>query len=183
MGELNYPDPPLTDGTIVLRAFSEADVPAIVVACSDPVTSRFLHEVPVPYSDDDARAWLAMQGPGRASGRRIEFAIVATADSCLLGAIGCSPDFANAKAEIGYWLTPAARGSGHMTAAVRLLCGYLFEQLEFGRIELTNDPLNVGSQNVAARCGFIQEGYMRAHIFDRRIGSRRDSLIWGLVRG
>ena len=53
--ELTQPEPPLQDEVVVLRAWEEADIPAIVAACQDPETARWT-TIPVPYGVDDARA-------------------------------------------------------------------------------------------------------------------------------
>jgi [ribosomal protein S5]-alanine N-acetyltransferase len=48
----------LEDDTILLRPLAETDVPAIVEACSDPEIPRWT-SVPEPYTEADARAWVA----------------------------------------------------------------------------------------------------------------------------
>ena len=48
----------LEDGDVVLRPFVDEDVPAIVAACQDPEIPRWT-SVPSPYTEDDARRYLA----------------------------------------------------------------------------------------------------------------------------
>jgi hypothetical protein len=48
----------LSDGDILLRPFTEDDVPAIVAACQDPEIPRWTR-VPSPYTEADARAFVA----------------------------------------------------------------------------------------------------------------------------
>ncbi len=76
MPALAYPDPPLADGSITLRPWSEADIPAIVAACQDPLMPRFLIDLPWPYGESDARGWLASQAPQREAGAGMDLAIV-----------------------------------------------------------------------------------------------------------
>jgi len=56
MPAIELPDPPLSDGAVVLRGFESSDVPALVAACQDPLISRFTL-VRSPYGEDDARAY------------------------------------------------------------------------------------------------------------------------------
>ena len=182
MVPLSFPDPPLQAQLILLRAWSDQDVPAIVAACSDPATARFIPTMPAPYTERDAREWLACHEQWR-SENRLELAIAAAGTDVALGAISARVDTDNMSATVGYWLTPAARGHGHMTAALRLLCGWLFETLALGRIALTTDPENHASANVAQRCGFQQEGLLRSDVRHLQAGQRRDSLTWGLLPG
>jgi RimJ/RimL family protein N-acetyltransferase len=179
--EIPLPDPPLTGGGIVLRDWRKSDVPAIVAACSDPSIPRWNQLIPSPYTEADAIAWLATHEPDRLAGRDISLALADIATDKALGAIGGRVDWRNLTGGIGYWLAPEARGQGHMTTAAKLLCGWMFDTLELGRIELTTDPENFASQAVATRCGFQQEGYLRSHLRFPYTGRRRDSLIWGLL--
>ena len=60
-------------------------MPALVAACKDPEIPKWTL-VPSPYSEDDARLWLAAQSAARRGGRRVELAIV-DLDDRLLGSI------------------------------------------------------------------------------------------------
>jgi RimJ/RimL family protein N-acetyltransferase len=181
MTELPFPDPPLRTGEIWLRPWRQDEATAVVTACSDDATARFIPDIPVPYAEADARQWLASREPDRLAGRELTLAIADTRSDEPLGAIAARVDPDRRSANVGYWLTPSARGRGHMTGAMRLFCAWLIQTFGLGRIELTTDPENLASQRVAQRCGFQREGHLRAHLYDPRTGDRRDSLIWGLV--
>lgn len=183
MTELSFPDPSLRFGGIVLRPWREEDVPAIVVACSDSALARFIPTIRSPYTEQDARSWLESQEPSRLAGQSLEMAIVDGQSDDVLGAIAARVAAHTLSAEVGYWLTPSARGHGYTTMATRLLCGWLFDTLHLGRIWLTTDPENVASQRVAERCGFQREGLMRSHLRHLHTGNRRDSLLWSLLPG
>ena len=183
VAELSFPDPPLRFGGIVLRPWRESDVPAIVAAGSDPPVARFIPTIPSPYTEEDARRWLESQAPSRLAGHGLEMAIADVANDEVLGAIAAHVNTLRLSASVGYWLAPAARGHGYTTMAVRLLCGWLFETLDLGRIELTTDPENAPSQRVASRCGFQREGLMRSYLRHLYTGERRDSLLWSLLPG
>lgn len=68
-----------------------------------------------------------------------------------------------------------------MTVTMRSWCGWLFDHLGLGRIQLTTDPENFASQRVAQRCGFQKEGLLRSHLRFISTGERRDSLLWSLL--
>jgi RimJ/RimL family protein N-acetyltransferase len=65
--------------------------------------------------------------------------------------------------EIAYMLGAHARGRGVMTAAVRLLCAHVFDNLGVRRVELLHHPDNHASAAVAVRAGFVREGVLRAY--------------------
>ena len=83
--------------------------------------------------------------------------------------------------EIGYRLfDPQRYGRGYMSEATRLLVDYLFQAYPYHRLELLMDPLNTGSERIAQKCGFRQEGMLRQAFFIN--GVMRDVKIYGLLR-
>jgi RimJ/RimL family protein N-acetyltransferase len=182
MAELRFPVPPLAGDVVLLRPWREADVPGMVAAFSDLVMQRFSWRT-TPYTETDARAWLAEQEEARLHGEVLHFTLAGPHDQdVLLGAVslyevrldqGC--------AAVGYWLAPGARGRGTATQAVRLLARWAFAELGLARLELTCGPDNEASQHVAERCGFSREGLLRSHVPFK--GGRRDSVIYSLLPG
>src|SRR5258708_40307709 len=70
---ISPPDPPLGDANIVLRQWTEADAPAIAAACSEEEIARW-NQVPVPYTERDARAYVASTRRGWREGTIASFA-------------------------------------------------------------------------------------------------------------
>jgi RimJ/RimL family protein N-acetyltransferase len=194
MAELPFPEPPLSDGVVLLRRWRGDDMAFVVAACQDPEVARFSPAIASPYSERDAIEWFASQEPERLSGRGIDLAICDVAagavlgvdgtGGAVLGAVGLSAvSWSRRSATIGYWLAREARGHGSTSRAVRLLASWAFSSLGLERIELTTDPDNVASQRVAERCGFTREGRLRSHMVILHSGERRDSLVYGLLPG
>src|ERR1700678_331496 len=88
MAELSFPEPPLTDGVVLLRPWEDGDLAFVVRSCQDPDVVRFFPAIPSPYTDKDALDWFASQEPERLSGRGIDLAITDAASRSPLGAIG-----------------------------------------------------------------------------------------------
>jgi RimJ/RimL family protein N-acetyltransferase len=154
MAALALPDPPLSDGVVMLRGFAPSDVPALVEICQDPEIPRWTL-VPTPYTADDARGYLERGTDGLAAGTRASFAIVDADEGRMLGTAGLMAiDHGLRCAEIGYTLAAPARGRGAASRAVQLLAGWAFGPLDVQRLELHIDKHNFASQAVAARTGF-----------------------------
>jgi RimJ/RimL family protein N-acetyltransferase len=181
MAELSFPDPMPSEGAVVLRPWVPDDLAWVVGACQDPEVSRYSPVIPFPYTRADADAWFASQEPARLGGQNLDFAVVHRDTGQLLGAISLTVNARLLTAETGYWLAAEARGSGHMTSAVRALARWGFAELGLARLWLTTDLENLASQHVAERCGFRREGHLRAHMLVGHSGERRDSLVWGLL--
>jgi ribosomal-protein-alanine N-acetyltransferase len=67
-------------------------------------------------------------------------------------------------ATLGYWIGAPFARRGLMTAAVRLLLPYAFDQLQLHRIEAACLPSNAASIALLRRCGFHQEGLARRYL-------------------
>jgi ribosomal-protein-alanine N-acetyltransferase len=84
------------------------------------------------------------------------------------------------RAEIGYWLVPAARGRGVGRAAVSLLVEWAFDELGIERMEITTTPDNGPARALAASLGFVEEGVMIARNLER--GRRVDVIMLARLR-
>jgi RimJ/RimL family protein N-acetyltransferase len=85
------------------------------------------------------------------------------------------------RGEVGYWLACEARGHGHASRAVRLICGWGFGSLGLERIDLFAATANAASQRVAERAGFIREAILRSYL---RVRDRQlDMVAFGLLAG
>jgi RimJ/RimL family protein N-acetyltransferase len=167
----------LCEGDLVLRRWTEDDVPALVVACNDPGITRWIPVIPSPYTEADAIAFVR----GEAAGAP-EYSFAITIDDTLVGAIGIGLNTMEYRGRIGYWIAAPARGNGTCTSALRRLSRWALDDLRLQRLDLITDPENVASQRVAEKVGYQREGVLRAHLRhpDGRI---RDSVMFSLLPG
>jgi RimJ/RimL family protein N-acetyltransferase len=161
----------LEDGEIILRPYTEDDVPALAAALQDdPEIDRWTR-IPSPYTKAHAREFITTTDEKA-------FAIVGRDGGELLGGIGARI-YDEGVVEIGYWIRSVARGRGIATRALGLLARWAFEELGAGRVHLTTDPENTASQRVAEKAGFRREGVLRSfHDFK---GRRRDAVMYSLL--
>jgi RimJ/RimL family protein N-acetyltransferase len=180
---LDLPGPPLADEVVAIRRWRPADVPANVMGFADPVVQRHSWPHTRPYTEADARAFYAEQQRERRAGTALSVALVepGAPTTVLGGASLYAIDLAAARAAVGYWLVPAARGRGVATHSVRLLATWAFGHLATQRLELTCAPDNLASQRVAVRCGFTREAVLRSHTPFK--GGRRDTVLFSLLPG
>ena len=171
------PDPPLTDGVVTLRLFCEDDVPAIVEACQDAEIVRWT-TVPSPYSEDEARGFVARAREGWAENVSWPFAIVDAGSGELLGSMHVRRVEGNG--QIGYWVKREARGRRVATRALRLLSRWAFDTLGFERLQLLTEPDNAASQRVAEGAGFRREAVLARYLELR--GRRCDGVMLRLLR-
>jgi signal transduction histidine kinase len=174
------PDPLLGDEVILLRPPVPADAAAIAAACADPEIARWI-PVPVPYTIEDARAFIEGATEDWSTGASATFAIVDRARDELLGMVGLHRGDRPGRVSVGYWLAPGARGRGAATRAVRLVVAWAFADPGLTRLELTTLVGNDASGRVATRAGFRREGILRGYLPFR--AHLVDVVMYAIVRG
>ena len=166
----------LRDGDLVLRHWTEDDVPAIVAGCNDPEVAYWIPMIPHPYTEADALAFIRDEIlPGQ-----LKLAIELDGD--VVGGIGLGVNAYHYKGTIGYWMAARSRGRGVCTRALRLLVRQALADGGLQRVDLTTDPDNVASQRVAEKVGFRREGVLRSHL-RHSDGRVRDSVLFSLLPG
>jgi RimJ/RimL family protein N-acetyltransferase len=182
VNRIALPGEPLIDGATALRPWRDSDLNALVAACRDPEVVRWT-SVPANYGEADGRAYLLSRYDAVHADASAPFAIVEAPDGRLLGSIALMRfAWEHDRGEAGYWLAPEARGHGHVTRALRLICAWGFAALSLQRIELLAAPANLASQRVAARAGFTREATLRSYMRGTD-GERLDMIAFGLLPG
>jgi RimJ/RimL family protein N-acetyltransferase len=176
---IKLPGTPLVDGTTALRPWRDTDLHDLVAACQDPEIARWTR-VPANYGETDARAYLLQRYDMAFAGAAAPMAIVEAPDGPLLGSISLLRIiWEHGRAEVGYWLAREARGHGHATRSVRLICAWGFETLGLERIDLLAATGNLASQRVAERSGFQREAVFRSYL--EGTFERQDMVVYGLL--
>jgi RimJ/RimL family protein N-acetyltransferase len=164
-------------GVAIVRDWRDADRESLVRHANNRKVWRNLKDrFPHPYTDADARRWLALAqtDPG-ATGWAIEV------DGEAAGGIGLVPlaDVHARCAHIGYWLGEAHWGRGIMTAVVRSVSEQALSDGSFLRLEAPVFAWNPASMRVLEKCGYAREGVMRRSVV--KDGEVIDSVLYAKV--
>jgi len=174
---LPYPDPPLTDGVVLLRRWHEHDLGCVEEAAEDPEIPQGT-TVPATFTPADGLAWIERQWSRADDGTGLSQAIADAASGEALGAAVLMAR-AQGSVEIGYWLVPHARGRGVGSRAVALLAHWAVTAAGIPRVEALVVPENVVSQRVLEKAGFRREGHLRSAL--DLGGGRTDALLYSLL--
>ena len=178
MRSIPLPDPPLTDGEILLRPWERRDVPAVTAACQDPEIPRWT-VVPHNYTERHARDFIAGTAADLAAGRELALAVVDT-DDRVLGALGMSNfDWADMKGEIGYWMAPEARRRGIGARATRMLAEWGAHDAGPRAPRAAREPGERGVSAPGGAAGLHPRG--PAAQYRRRHGVREDLVMYSLL--
>ncbi|MDQ3707510.1 MAG: GNAT family N-acetyltransferase [Chloroflexota bacterium] len=170
---------------LVVRPYREEDAKGLqeAIAESREHLRPWMHFADKHQTVEESRDWINQQRAEVILRKSINCGLFEIGSGRYLGGLGIMPrDWDIRYFEIGYWLRKSAEGHGYMTEAVRLVVGYLFEELGAQRVEILCDERNEHSANVARRLGFVQEGRMRNDVRDPS-GSIRNTLIFSRIPG
>ena len=170
---------------MTLRPWRRDDVPAIAAACREDEIARWLDQVPQPYTEDDARAYVELCDAGWREGMSATFAITDAESGEVLGSIGLRhlADIETGASEIGYWVKRDARGRGVAKRALHVLSRWASEEVGIPRLQLRADELNEPSKRVAEAVGFVREGVLRSSRYNARQQRRVDFVMYSLLPG
>jgi len=181
--DMRIPDPPLSDGVVTLRPWTLDDVAAIARACNEPEIARWIHQMPSPYGEREAREYVKATQAAWREGAGGFFAFVDAASGEPVGSIAIHvQDAAFGNLEVGYWAAAEARGRGFTTRALRLISRWAIEA-GAERVQLRADVHNTASLRVAEKAGFTREGTLRSAAYNQRQGRRIDYAVFSLLPG
>lgn len=184
-----FPDISISTERLVLRAYEEADIPALAEMMNDELVTAWTG-VPQPYSHDDAREFITRTAPAeRESGRGIVLAVTEFLTQRLVGTVHLqNTDWRIRGTEVGYLTAAWARGEGYASESVQAVCHWLFDDQRFERLELRTAADNTASQQVAQKIGCVSEGVLRnagivrSQTEDGRWAEiRTDLLVWSVL--
>ena len=100
----------------MLRPWTLDDVPAIVSACNEGEIARWIHQIPSPYGDRDAREYVLSTQAAWTNGAGAFFAFEERTSGEVAGSIAVHVlDRELANLEVGYWTGAPSRGRGLTT--------------------------------------------------------------------
>ena len=180
MPSLPVPEGLERDG-VALRRLRARDAGPFAAAFREDPELGILIGADEDPTENGVRRFIARQPGLRARGEFLGLAVTDDTRRPFLGHVMLHTfAWRHRRAEIGYWLTPAARGRGVGTKAVGLLVDWAFDALELERIEITTTPDNGPARALATTLDFQEEGVMVGRNLER--GRRVDVMILARLR-
>lgn len=160
-----------------LRPYRFEDVEDVLTFAVDPEWARYL-PVPQPYSEQDARTFIAQQvllDRSKNPAWAIEVAGV------VIGGVNLRLEPEHHLGELGYSVARAHWGKGIASEVARTVLDTVFSTLPtLNRIRAMADSRNRASQRVMEKLGLVREGVLRHNRVVR--GEFVDEVWYGLLR-
>jgi RimJ/RimL family protein N-acetyltransferase len=174
-------DPGLAAAGVEVRAWREADVPAMsaaILASVEHLRPFMPWAAQEPLPEEDRAAMVRDWEAARLAGGDVVYGIfqggrVVGGTGAHRGGDGKRP-VAPDGLEIGYWLTPEAEGHGTMTLVVGALTRALLALPGITHVEIRMDEANVRSAAIPPRCGYRLVGR------EPRLPEAPSETAWGL---
>ncbi len=171
----------LEDNRVLLRPLLLSDVAQLKPMALDEDTWKY--NVSRISSEEELQRWAEDAIRNREARLRYTFAILDKESNLLAGSTSYGnisvPD---KRLEIGWtWLGKLFRGSGLNRHCKFLLLSYVFDVLQFERVELKTDVLNQRSRKAMLKLGATEEGILRSHTL-MHDGRRRDTIYYSILR-
>ena len=152
--------PTLNGGRCVLRELRVEDAASLAAnANNDAVWRNLFDGFPKPYTLGEAQCWCNPCTRPAAAG--LVWGIAQNDE--VIGCVGLRPDagWLRCNAEVGYWIGEAHWRKGITCEALALVTAWAWAELpEVTRIYAPIFSWNLGSQSVAAKCGYTLEAHL-----------------------
>lgn len=156
--------PRLETKRLLLRAFTLEDATRVQLLAGEKDIASNTLNIPHPYEEGMAEAWIKTHQEGFVKGELISLAIVLHSSGELIGAIGLTVNQEHAHAELGYWIGKPYWNRGYCTEAAQEVLHYGFERLGLNRVCAMHLSRNPASGRVMEKIGMTHEGRRRKHV-------------------
>ena len=157
--------PTLETERLLLRPLMPDDAPAISRLAGRREIADTTISIPHPYSEEQARQWIAETADRFAQGKSVVFGMQLRNGGNLAGGIGLRDiDTEHSLAELGFWVAVEYWGQGYATEAARAVVGFAFEQLGLNRVYAHHMVRNPASGRALAKLGMKVEGLLRQRV-------------------
>jgi RimJ/RimL family protein N-acetyltransferase len=171
--------PNLRTSRLLLRAFHPRDAPVVQSLAGVEEVALTTQNIPHPYLDGMAEAWIASHAPAWDEGKFLTLAVESDAHG-LVGAVSLHFEAAHRRGELGYWIGLPFWGNGFATEASGALMMFGFRDLDLNRIQARHMTRNPASGRVMEKLGMSAEGVQRQHVLVR--GRFEDIAMYAILR-
>lgn len=141
----------ITTLNLVLKKPNNKDITSLIEELNNWNISKWLVEVPYPYSINDANYWIKKT-------KEDEFSFNIYLNNKLIGGISISKKLGNTKWELGYWIGEKYWGNKYAKEACESLIKYFFTNTSNNIIYASHMKDNMKSKKIILSLGFKEIG-------------------------
>jgi len=149
---MSIPQVTIQTDRLLLRPFDINDATTVQKFAGNINVAKTTLNIPHPYEDGMAEAWIESHDKRWAENELINFAIVNKKTNQLMGVVGLV-DRKESEGGIGYWIGEPFWGNGFCTEATKALIDFCFNRLNITRLEAEYLVTNPASGRVMQKAG------------------------------
>ncbi len=172
--------PTLQTDRLLLRPFTVEDAARVQELVGESEIASTTLNIPHPYEDGMAEAWIETHAEAFEQGKSAHFAIVLKQEKIIIGAIELGINATHDRAELGYWIGKPYWNNGYMTEAARAVLHYGFIERNLNRICASHFSRNPASGKVMQKLNMTHEASFRQHF--KKWGEYEDLEMYGILR-
>lgn len=173
------PEPPaLSDGQVLLRAWTYYDLPCVEEASRDQGIPAGT-SVPSPFSHEAGLAFIERQWHLSVSGEGLSLAVAEVAGDTAIGSVCLLQRQEPGVVRVSYWMVGSRRRRDLARRGLILLSRWALSLPAVARLEALAEPGDAGSVRVLEAAGFRREGLLRAYL--ALPTARADALLFSMI--
>jgi len=137
----------LHTNNLIIKKPSEKHLNSLIKELNNWNISKWLIEVPYPYTVDDAKYWVKKT-------KQDEYSFNIFLKNKLIGGVSLSNLRENSKWELGYWIGEEYWGNGYAIEACENLISYFFSNTNNSIIYASHMKDNIKSKKIIINLGF-----------------------------
>lgn len=165
---------------LILRKLEATDAYRIEKLAGDHEVAKTTLNIPHPYPEGSAVAFIHSALESERTGKLITRAIIEKETNELIGLMAISIHSTFNRGELAYWVGKPYWGQGYGTEAAKAVLQYGFKVLELNRIYAQSFTTNPGSWRIMEKIGLKYEGTLRQHV--SRFGQYYDLAQYGILK-
>ena len=171
--------PTLKTKRLILDRFLPADAAAVERLVNVAEVARYTLNIPHPYPEGAAVAWIGGHAAEYDRGEGVVFA-VRLPDRQVVGCIGLRVERRHDRGELGYWMGRPFWGQGYATEAAHACLFFGFRHFALNKVVANHVADNPASGRVMEKLGMTREGEHRRHT--KKDGVYHDLVDYGVLR-
>ena len=137
----------LHTNNLIIKKPSEKHLKSLIKELNNWNISKWLIEVPYPYTVDDAKYWVKKT-------KQDEYSFNIYLKNKLIGGLSLTNQRKNSKWELGYWIGEEYWGNGYAIEACENLISYFFSNTNNSIIYASHMKDNIKSKKIIIKLGF-----------------------------
>ena len=154
-------DTKLHTANLIIKKPSEDDLDSLIKELNNWNISKWLVEVPFPYSINDAKYWIKKT-------KVDEFSFNIYLKNKLIGGISITNKHENNNWELGYWIGEEYWGNKYAKEACEVLIKYFFTNTSNSIIYASHMKDNIKSNQIILSLGFTKLGIGKKYSVSRK---------------